>query len=605
MPCDAQQKGRWVLAVGGIGALALGSRLVGIEFGLPGLFVYDEPLSVNHAVRFGTGSLHPPDLLYPTGYKYLLTVGYGFFYVLGRIVGWFSSVDTFKQLWFADPTPFFVIGRSVSALAGACSCVLLVVLGRQLGMSRFWSAASGAALAAGAGVHHVYSQIAKPDMLAACLMLAALSTACAAMRNDRSWRWAATGILAGLSAATKYNALLLIPALVLMLIWEAGRRRAEDPSPMQARLKWLGFRCGILGLAALVAFLIACPYAVLDHAMFVRDWKFLQQNHSLTARWLSIPSGLVHYLRLFLTDGQEGIGAVLTVLGLAGFLLAIPLSLLRDRSSQAARLLVVFCGLYVAFFASRTGRHPVGQYLLPVTAVWTLLGAYAIARVHRGLHGTKPKLANGVAAILLIAGVAGPVRQAILLDLDTYIEDPRVSAARWCEAHLPPGAKIFIEGDGIRFPRPTADSFQREREYMAERFETLGLPPPDYRPERLAAVANAPEPKFDLGYYWLPPRFLSEARAGQIDSFSPFMLPIDPVRTNLDYWLKRGYRHFVLRSDQIEGRLRQEGAEDYPTLSAFYRNLTSRGRVAARFAPAYRVRRAPAVMIYHLPDRVD
>src|SRR5262245_65175306 len=105
-----------VLLVGG--ALA---RIWGNDFGLPHTYHPDEGHIVNRAIRFHGGDLDPKFFNWPSLYMYLLSAVYGAIYGLSGVVKSFSQ----------DPIPFYLIGRTLTALMGTATIAVLYVLAAE------------------------------------------------------------------------------------------------------------------------------------------------------------------------------------------------------------------------------------------------------------------------------------------------------------------------------------------------------------------------------------------------------------------------------------------------------------------------------------------
>src|SRR3989338_8596200 len=98
-------------AIGAILAAALLLRVWGINFGLPDLYHADDPIFVNHAMAYGTGDFNPHFFKIPPLVSYLLFVVYTFYFLIGKGLGCFSTVDNFADLFLANSTSFYLIAR--------------------------------------------------------------------------------------------------------------------------------------------------------------------------------------------------------------------------------------------------------------------------------------------------------------------------------------------------------------------------------------------------------------------------------------------------------------------------------------------------------------
>ena len=119
----------------GILALAFFLRGWGVRFGLPYLYHADEPIVVNHALAFGMGDLNPHFFKIPPLVSYLLFICYGIYCVAGWGLGLFHSVRDFEQLFYFDPSSFYLIARLVFGVSlGTASVYVLYRLVKQ-----FWN----------------------------------------------------------------------------------------------------------------------------------------------------------------------------------------------------------------------------------------------------------------------------------------------------------------------------------------------------------------------------------------------------------------------------------------------------------------------------------
>src|SRR3990167_5852784 len=108
-------------------------RILGVDFGLPDITHPDEPHYVNIAAYFGSGDLNPHVFKYPTLWMYLLSAGYGVYYLLWSGFGLFKSPSDFAGMFVYDPTYFYLIARTLSAILGTVVVYLVYRLARKVG----------------------------------------------------------------------------------------------------------------------------------------------------------------------------------------------------------------------------------------------------------------------------------------------------------------------------------------------------------------------------------------------------------------------------------------------------------------------------------------
>jgi len=223
-------------------------RLWGIKQGLPYSYNVDEATHfVPRAVAFFGHDLNPRYFLNPPAYSYLLHIVFEV---------WFGSGDAVSRAYASDPTSVYVVARVVAAVLGTIAVWLTYLAG-----ARFFNKNVGLLAAAMFGFAFLpifYSHLALNDVPTLAPVALSLYGTAGVMRRGRLRDYLIAGVGVGLAAATKYTGGITILCLAAAFIsdgaggqfWVAGRRFA--------------FAC----VLALVAFVIANPYAVLDYSSF-------------------------------------------------------------------------------------------------------------------------------------------------------------------------------------------------------------------------------------------------------------------------------------------------------------------------------------------------
>ncbi len=403
--------------------LAAFLRLWGAGWGLPSAMHYfsyhpDENVVLMAAMRvnplagvfdpgfYNYGSLY----IYFTSFAILLGQGWGLIR-LPESGGLFSQIGEFSKL--------FMAGRMVSVLLGVATVYVTYALGRRLYGRRAGLAA--ALIMALLPIHVMHSKFLAVDVTATFFV--ALSLLYAAKISEEG-RWAdyiAAGIFAGLAAATKYNAglVILAPAAAHLV---SGRR------VVSARLL-------LLPVAALVVFLAGTPGIFINPRQFMHDFTYelmhVRTGHGFVFEGTG--SGFVyHYTHSLLA----GMGLPLLILSTAGTVLAA----VQRRRGQVA-LLSFLVAYYIVIGAAEVRFARYTLLLLPVLAVFAAgfskWGIESLAK--RGRRAGR----IGVALLAIALIYTGAYSSAI--DCIYARTDTRDSAAAWIESNIP-------HGSGIMFP---------------------------------------------------------------------------------------------------------------------------------------------------------
>lgn len=405
------EKGKVVVLALFLFALAL--RLVGLNWGLPTQthwYSYhpDEAqmLSAIASLDFFNGDFNPNFFNYPSLYIYLAALCHLVASGLG-LLGQSPS-----QNWMVAHD-VLLCARVVAATLGAATVPLVFLIARQIGG---WKTGILAALLLALAPGHVqHSHFATVDVPATFFVTLCVWLSVRGLRENAETRWVAKQLLlasfvAGLATATKYNAVLALIAPMAACFY-------------LARKKTISFMVlpATIGVTV-IAFLIACPYSVLDFPAFWGD----SQNAGVAYELLVHPkqgSGDV-----FISTGS---GWMYHLIFNAPFLLTLPVllaalpglaaTLKARRTSQPAIILMIWCALY--FFALGFSQVRFLRYLLPIAPTLCVFAACGVLALPR--FGSTAKRAVGACLLLVAAwGTRDVLYQFVVID-------PRDGAAQW------------------------------------------------------------------------------------------------------------------------------------------------------------------------------
>ncbi len=290
--------------------LALGIRLIGIGWGLPNN-VHQESYHPDESIIWiSSQQVEPAKFSFTPGFY-----NYGTLYLTTLKI---ASDMTAAYTGGYDPknpdtawsymARCHLAGRWLSALAGAGMALMVFLILRRF--SSDVGAMFGGLLIALAPAHVVHSRFQTVDILAAFLLsvsayfaLKFLPSKLEEVKVTSDVKLAVlAGLFAGLSAGTKYTGILCLFTLYVAVFM------ARRPSAIKLSLIGTG--------AALAAFFLVTPGAILDNAKFMQDFVY-EMKHTSAGHGLifeGTTSGFLYHLsNLFF-----GIGFILTLAAMAG-----------------------------------------------------------------------------------------------------------------------------------------------------------------------------------------------------------------------------------------------------------------------------------------------
>jgi hypothetical protein len=398
------------------GGLAL--RLWGVRQGLPYAYNADEADHfVRHAIgMFEHGTLNPEYFANPPAYTYALHLLYAV---------WYGGAQGAIHAYQLHPEPVYTLARVAAALLGTLALWLLYLIG-----ARLFNRAVGllaAAIEAVAFLPVFYAHLALNDAPTLAPATLSLLGAAGILRKGRRRDYLLAGVGLGFACATKYTAgIVLVP----LLAGAAARFREGDRRTLPGLL--------LAGACAVLAFLLANPYALLDYSRFHSELAHQSTLSAEAQGKLGAPKdgGLVYYLWSF----TWGLGWAPALAALGGAVCV------WRHERRLGWLLVPAAVLFLAFMGAE-GRY-FGRWLLPIFPIVCLLAAFFAAEViawaARSIHGGR--LARGTLAALIVAGLlvqglAYSIHSGVVLSR----ADTRNLARAWMLEHIPAGARIVAE----------------------------------------------------------------------------------------------------------------------------------------------------------------
>jgi len=406
-----------------------------VRQGLPYAYNADEADHfVVHAIEmFRRGTLNPHYFANPPAFTYVL---HALFAV------WYGGASGAVHAYAVHPEAVYTLARASAAVLGTLALWLLYLAG-----ARLFGRAVGllaAAIEAVAFLPVFYAHLALNDAPTLAPATLSLLGSAGVLRKGRARDHLLAGVGLGLACATKYTAgIVLVPLLAAIAARHLGAGGDEGEQAERAgdRARRVRTRAivGVLlaGASALVAFLIANPYSILDYHSFHAE---LAKQSTLSAESqgkLGAPKdgGLAYYLWSF----TWGLGWAPSLAALGGALAV------WRHERRVAWLLVPAAALFLVFMGTE-GRY-FGRWLMPIFPIVCLLGAFFVVQLAgwagRSLHGATARalLAALFVTALLVQGLVYSIHSGLVLSR----ADTRNLTRQWMLAHIPAGAKIVAE----------------------------------------------------------------------------------------------------------------------------------------------------------------
>ncbi|CAN5295448.1 hypothetical protein BH24PSE2_BH24PSE2_12880 [soil metagenome] len=438
--------------------IALGLRVWGIWFGLPFSYRADEYHEVFRALELGSGSFNF-DRTGKGGYFYVLFIEYGLLFIVLKIAGVVSSVQDFAKHFVQDPSSFYLIGRTTTAVIGTVNVVLAYRLG-----ARAYSTGAGMLAAAFLAVDFLsaeHSHFITVDIPMTCLATASLLFAVRLADGGTStdYKWAA--FFAALATTTKVPAIMLVVPLLIAHYFCTVSRGSRPTTLFLSRDLWLAVAIfGAVWVVTNPGLIVHPPVPALFGTETV-DGTGLEaaMEEPSTA---SPPNLFIYYAEAL----RDSLGWPLFTVALAGTACAV------WRRRRADIILLSFGAIfYVVFAASQDPYLYFPRYLLPVNVILVVLaGRFLNAIWPRG----RP--ARQVAGVIAVAALGAlPAYRTVANNQLLIQEDTRTVAKNWIENNVPQGSRIFIEGLKIEPTRltvpldDTADNIRRYIEFYQDR----------------------------------------------------------------------------------------------------------------------------------------
>lgn len=402
-------------------------RLYGLRWGLPGdlhqaSYHPDEFFIVGTAMMVYVGQAVIPRFYnYPSLFIYITT------FAVALIVG--SGVDP-------TTTNVYLAARVVTVVTGTLAVGVTLWAGWILygGPGAFIAALILAVMP----IHVQHSHFATVDVPSTLFVAAALGFAGCVLKRGL-WRdYLLAGIMAGLAAGTKYNAGLVILAVVAAHFLRDGLRWRAMRDP---RI-WAAVGC------TLAAFLVSTPGVLLRFSDFWYGFSY-ELKHSSTGHGLVFVGTGNGFIYTFISSMWYGMGPYVSILFLVSAVWAVV-----KRDKPALMLLAFIIPYYVLISVSQVRF---ARYIIPVLPAVVLLTGWFADYWYRQFSGRFRAKIMVYWAFLFF--VLLTLNYTLALNSLFSNPDPRERAAEWINANIPHGDSIGLVKTPWFYSPPLSPAF--------------------------------------------------------------------------------------------------------------------------------------------------
>ncbi len=394
--------------------------------GLPKIFYSDEGRYVYLALNMGGGDLNPHHFFHPNLYYYLCFFGDVLYILGGLAAGIFKVPSDAWELYQRDPTVFYIIGRSVSALLGTLTIPLTYLIGKKVFdqkvgiVSAFFLTFSF--------LHVQFSQIGNMDVPLTFFITLTFLFAWLALETGKLRYFILCGLVGGLAGSTKhqgFETLLWGPVACFFLSLKERKNFISE---------LFGKRCFLFFLFFVIGFTLGTPYWLLDFQKFKSDVLFHWFHYKTHGEGQLGYEGDWNWFYYLSTPLAYGLGLPLEIAGILGllFLLARP----NPRN-------IFFVSFPLAYFLiAGFSKIRTSRYMIPLVPFFCLAAAALLIAVIARLipERNKQRFILVLAALVLIfPSLLSSFRYAHL----RTTADTRYLAAEWIDKEISPKDSVL------------------------------------------------------------------------------------------------------------------------------------------------------------------
>jgi 4-amino-4-deoxy-L-arabinose transferase-like glycosyltransferase len=402
-------------------------RLWDLAANLPVMHHPDEPANLTVIEHIAHGDPNPHFFNYPSLFLYLQSA----VSLDGPLLGWLIPGDravlpvaNAMGSAFAPSVYTVLVHRALSVACGVALVGVVWAIARKTVAGTVGPAVAAGLVALSPDLIE-HSRYVTPDIVATLVIALGVLAALHVFESGSARSYLLAGAAVGLATSAKYNAALVAVAVVAAFLVRFLQTR-----------EWRSLGHLVLsGVAALVAFLLTTPYALLDRAAFLAGVEF-ERAHYATGHAGMDGDTPAFYAGVLLRN--EGAITVPALIGI-GLLLAGS----RVQRHLAA-VLLAFPLVYAAFVFSMPVRNE--RTIMVVLPVLAVFAGYAVSVVAARTKARQPRTWQRPVAAVGAGALAVAVLCGVWSGLTVNsVHDARVQASKWVADNLPAGSSILVE----------------------------------------------------------------------------------------------------------------------------------------------------------------
>ncbi len=424
---------RWILL--GIVLIFFTMLLWGIQRDLPYAPDFDEPNYVTRAVKMASsGNWNPERFAHPASTTYYpLTVIYHVWHAATHHGMFFHADPNLQILFNTSFWEFYILGRFLSVIYAVLSIPLIYLLGKEVfGVE---TGVIGALFFSFYSLVILYSRMVRTDSAALFFGLLSLWLLTRIYRKPTTFNQLLAGLSIGLSIASRYFMVMLVPVLVVIdgAIW-----RRQKPGKASLKLLWMHILIGLGAVA--VGFILSTPYFFVSLDILIKDILLESRDTHLGFDGLSPTGNFFWYITY----------AIPTVLSLPqGILMVVGVGFSLWKRHFLQMWLFGFALIFLMFISRFSLHWP--RWLIQILPVLALFSAYGVIQITQSLSKILPlawsgkKLYKTLLLVSVLFLLFTPVKKVTTLNLKAANYSTRILAREWMLENLPMDSHIAIE----------------------------------------------------------------------------------------------------------------------------------------------------------------